>query len=90
MKELKLKNFMEDVVFQILDEILMEKKDFCSCERCKMDIAAIALNHLPPKYTVTESGEVFTKVELLSQQFRADALVEILKAIEIVSRKPHH
>lgn len=90
MKTLKLKNFMEDVVIQILDEILTEKKDFCNCERCRLDIMAIALNHLPPKYTVTEEGEVFTKIQLLSQQFRADAMVEIVKAIEIVSKNPHH
>ena len=80
---------MEDVVFSLLDALINEK-DACNCERCRYDIAAIALNNLPPKYVVTESGEVFAKTQLLNQQFKTNAVVEILKAIEIVRNNPHH
>ncbi|MCG0274966.1 MAG: late competence development ComFB family protein [Thermosediminibacteraceae bacterium] len=88
-KKLYLKNYMEDVVFSFLDGLIREKKG-CTCERCRYDIAAIALNNLSPKYIVTESGEVFAKTQLLSQQFKTDTVVAILKAIEIVSKNPHH
>lgn len=88
-KKLCLKNYMEDVVFSLLDELIKEK-NACACERCKYDIAAIALNNLPPKYVVTESGEVYAKTQLLNQQFRTNAVVEILKAIEVVRNNPHH
>jgi len=88
--KIKLHNFMEYVVFEILESISKERNDFCKCERCKLDIAAIALNNLRPHYTVTEEGEVYAKVQMLIQQFKTDAIIEILKAIEIVSRNPHH
>ena len=45
------KNYMEDAVEATLDEIL-EWKDTCRCERCRSDVKALALNHLPPKYVV--------------------------------------
>ncbi|TYP51619.1 late competence development ComFB family protein [Thermosediminibacter litoriperuensis] len=88
-KKFNLKNYMEDVVFSFLDE-LIKGKQVCTCERCRYDIAAIALNHLPAKYVVTEQGEVFAKTQLLSQQFKTDAVVELLKAIDIVCKNPHH
>lgn len=88
-KRLYLKNYMEDVVFSLLEELIREK-NVCECERCKYDIAALALNNLPPKYVVTESGEIFAKTQLLNQQFKTNAVVEILKAIEIVKNNPHH
>lgn len=84
-----LKNQMEDVVFLIMDEVLKDK-NICKCNRCRMDIAAIALSHLPPKYVVTHEGEVYAKTDLLSGQFRTDVIIELLKAIEIVSKSPHH
>nr|PZN04786.1 MAG: competence protein ComFB [Bacillota bacterium] len=88
-KKLYLKNYMENVVFLLLDELLKEK-GACTCERCRHDVAAIALNHLPPKYVVSETGEVYAKTEILNQQFRTNAVVEILKAIEVVQKNPRH
>jgi competence protein ComFB len=88
-EEFKLKNCMEDVVFIFLDEII-KNKDVCKCERCKLDIASIALNNLPTKYAVTQRGEIYAKAEMLSDQFRTNVIVELLKAIEIVSSRPHH
>lgn len=87
--EFKLKNYMENVVFRLLEEIIQDK-EICKCKRCKLDIASIALNNLPTKYVVTEQGEVYAKAEMLSEQFRTNVIVELLKAIEIVSSRPHH
>lgn len=86
---LKLKNYMEDIVFLILDELIRDK-NVCKCERCRMDIAAIALNHLPGKYVVTEKGEVYAKTDLLSRQFKTDVVIQLINAIDIVSKNPHH
>jgi competence protein ComFB len=86
---LKLKNYMEDIVFQLLDEML-EEKQFCKCDRCRLDVAAITLNHLPTKYVVTEEGEIYAKSDILSSQFRTDVIIQILNAMEIVSKHPHH
>lgn len=87
--ELKLKNYMEDVVALLLDELIRDR-DVCKCELCRLDMMAIALNNLPPKYIVTRKGEVYAKTDLLSRQYRTDVIIQLLKAMEIVSKNPHH
>lgn len=85
-----LKNYMEDAVFQVLDGILASRTDVCKCARCRLDIAAIALNNLPPRYVVTEKGEVLVKVQQLHHQFEADVIPVILDAIDHVVANPRH
>ncbi len=85
----QLKNFMEDVVLSLMQDIL-EDIDVCKCDKCFMDIAAIALNSLPPKYIVTEKGELYSKVETLKQQFEVDIIAAITKAAVLVKRNPRH
>ncbi len=83
-------NFMEETVRRSLDEMLMEPnyRDLQLDEKAKLDVLAYALNHLPPKYVVTERGHLFTRVEEMRQQFRTDILVELSKAIEKVRSNP--
>lgn len=87
--QLKLKNYMENIVFLLMDELIQDR-DICKCKHCRLDIAAIALNNLPAKYIVTTEGEVYAKIDLLSRQFRTDVIIQLLDAIEIVSKNPHH
>jgi competence protein ComFB len=81
---------MEDIVFDILEKLLSEIKDTCKCEKCKLDIASLALNRLSPKYVVTQRGMVYTKLETLALQSKADVLRETTKAIEVVKKNPRH
>lgn len=85
----KLKNFMEEVVSRKIDS-LMSIMNICRCDKCKMDIMAIALNDLPPKYVVTDTGELYTKVRELEQQFEVDVETAIVKAALFVSKHPKH
>ncbi len=85
-----IKNYMEEAVQNTMDEILAHREDICKCERCLMDIKALALNHLPPKYVVTRKGYVYTKVNELINQFRADITVAVTRAIRVVREKPRH
>lgn len=87
---MKLYNHMEKAVLNILDRILESQDNLCRCEKCRLDIAAIALNNLPSKYVVTNKGELYTKVQEMEIQFEADIIREITKAIEIVSKNPRH
>ena len=48
------------------------------------------MNNLKPLYFTSEKGEVYNKLNELEIQFGADVLRELIKAIEIVSKKPHH
>ncbi len=87
---MQLKNCMESAVANLLDDAIKDM-DICKCERCRYDIQAIALNHLPPRYAVTEEGEVYARIdEFFISQYRADIILEIIKAAEIVSRNPNH
>lgn len=85
----KLKNYMEDVVAHKTDEIL-KIMNICKCEKCRYDIMAIALNDLPPRYVVTDKGELFTKVRELEQQFEVDVETAVIKAAVFVGKSPRH
>lgn len=47
---MEFRNYMEELVICVLDEILARQEIGCKCQRCRLDIAALALNNLPPKY----------------------------------------
>lgn len=84
------KNYMEIVVDNILKNVLLDYDSMCKCEKCCEDIKAIALNNLKPIYVVTQAGNVYAKVNELEIQFSADVIKELVKAISIVSKNPHH
>jgi len=41
-----------DKVLYYLDKMLSESDKYCRCNRCRMDVIALALNTLPPHYFV--------------------------------------
>lgn len=85
----QIKNYMEEIVYNQMKEILTDI-NMCKCEKCLMDVAAIALNDLPPKYIVTEKGELYSKINALSQQFEVDVVSAVTKAAILVKRRPRH
>lgn len=88
-KSSEISNYMEILVEQELDSMI-EKMGVCKCERCRLDIKALALNSLSPKYIVTGNGKLYTKISLLQQQFEVDVLSAITKAILVVKEHPRH
>lgn len=87
---LLLSNYMEGFVKRNVDEQFKLRKDICTCKRCKMDCVAYALNHLPPKYVVSDRGHIFTKLKEMEVQFNADVTREVYKAIEFVKGHERH
>ncbi|MDR7856133.1 late competence development ComFB family protein [Tissierella sp.] len=85
-----LHNLIEDEVSKVLHKVLPQMDVKCTCEKCQMDIAAVALNNLTPNYVVTEQGYAYAKANNLNQQFNADVLAAVTKAIEIVGNNPKH
>jgi competence protein ComFB len=83
-------NYMEEVTEEVLDNILPTQKDLCKCEHCRLDIIALALNRLPPKYVVTTLGRAHTKLEATKAQFRVDITTELVNAIKVVKNNPRH
>ena len=84
-----LKNYMEDCVIDLVENI-MGGMGVCTCDKCKMDVTAIALNALPAKYVVTRKGHLYTKLFVLQQQFNVDIISAITKATVVVAERPRH
>lgn len=66
-----------------MNRFLRDRYRVCSCPRCRSDIAALALNYLPPHYYVDpdpeqEIGSPWVMVE-----------VAVSEAIERVSERPY-
>jgi len=86
---LALSNFMERLVREKVDSII-KSVGMCGCEQCRLDVMALALNALPPKYVVTEKGEIYTRLDGMREQIAADVVRELTKAAEVVSGNPRH
>ena len=87
---MKIQNYMEDVVADELEWLCAERDDVCKCNKCKLDIMVWALNRLSPKYVITDRGRFYTKLKEQEIQFKADVVKELTKAIDFVSKHPHH
>ena len=90
LRKLDVKNFMEDAVFNELKSSLANHKDACYCQKCLADVCSIALNKLPTKYYSTISGETYSRVETLGNQFKIDIIIALNEAIENVKNSPRH
>ena len=86
---MELKNSMEEFGERYMDGVLKEL-DMCTCQKCRFDVMAIALNNLPPLYTVTRNGALFNKVKSMESQSGAKIISEITKAAKIVMKDAKH
>ena len=87
--DLKVKNIMEDFVFEKIDKIV-DSLGCCTCPKCKSDIAAYVLNNIQPKYVASERGELYSKSAELNLNSNTDILMRIVSASEVIKEKPRH
>ncbi len=87
---MKLKNYMENLVDDALAKILPTIPDACGCDRCKLDMMALALNNLPPRYIVAERGLTRVTLEAATAQFESDVLYAVNQAIQLIAMRPRH
>lgn len=85
----ELKNYMEEIVRHQVKDVLKDI-DMCKCEKCLLDVAALALNDLKPKYIVSKKGELYSKLNILKEQFDVDVTAAITKAAMIVKKSTRH
>ena len=83
------KNIMENLVEEEFDRA-QGSLNCCTCEACRNDIMAYALNQLPPKYVATRKGEVYSKTFILRNQHYADIMAALAKGAKVVSDHPRH
>jgi hypothetical protein len=79
-------NVMERLVIEKLDSAL-SKFNSCKCDRCRQDIAAIALNKLPPKYVIIDKDEIDEYIKNSSSE---QVTSSIIQAIFTVRAHPRH
>lgn len=85
-----LKNYMEDVVIDLINDVWMNGAPICKCEKCKNDVINLTLNRLPPKYCSSLTGEMWTRLAFLEGQNIADVLAVIAESINIVNKNQRH
>lgn len=83
------KNIMEDVVEDQFDA-MKDSLDCCTCEQCRSDIIAYALNQLPSKYVVSQTGELISKLHNLERQKVTDVRRYLIEAAQLVKENPRH
>ncbi|MEM9101075.1 MAG: late competence development ComFB family protein [Pseudomonadota bacterium] len=88
-----LENLMEELVFEQLDAILHSVlKKMSDSPIAIQDVAAIALNNLPPRYCSSILDKNQPRPQLLKELENYKPLVhdKVLEAIDIVEANPHH
>lgn len=79
-------NVMENLVLKYVDSVI-QRFNVCSCDRCRRDICAYALNILPPRYAVVAASKIERVEEETPNKLIMDALI---KAAIQVRANPHH
>jgi competence protein ComFB len=87
----ELNNLMEKIVEQRLEELLAkDQSGLCRCSQCRLDVTALALNSLPPRYVVTDRGAAYAKANNLEIQLYVDVVAAVTKALQMVRQNPRH
>lgn len=88
--EIIVKNLTEELVDKQLNQLIKDS-GVCKCARCKADIRAIALNHLPTNYVATEKGALHVLADaLFSSQSQTNIIIAITQGINAVVQNPRH
>jgi hypothetical protein len=84
---MRLKNYNEDLVLETVKIVLRDRKDITPSSSFILDVAAYALNRIPPKYITSERG--FTR-EFIQEGGTAgeegERLLSVIELITLVNR----
>lgn len=84
-----LTNLMEETVMKKINQI-WSQTNFCKCEKCRLDVAAFALNRLPAKYVRSLEGALIHRFETETTQTDAEITSVVYNAIRRIGEDPHH
>lgn len=92
MSNIKLVNVTEEIVRGLVSFLLhgVEYQTFCHCEQCEMDVNAIALNALPPRYVASEKSRDAVYNQLNTPESIEEINKQIIHALHVVNRYPRH
>ena len=84
-------NALEELVRTTHEQLLKTHQEFCSCARCRDDVASFALNHARPRYVTGDSvGAAVTRVALEQDAAKAEIAVLVYDAMRKVAERPRH
>ena len=87
--EIVLFNVMEELVRYTVNEKI-GTMDMCTCEICRLNACAAALNSLPPRYVTTTRDNLLSYVPGEMLNYKTQVLVETTKALLQVKGHPPH
>lgn len=87
-RDMILVNVMEDLVLSKLDSTLA-RFNCCKCNKCKKDIAALALNKLTPRYMVMNEHDE-EKRRITEEEYGSAVTSALIQAILTVKKSPRH
>lgn len=87
----------EYIIFNVMQALVEDKADkyirmfgLCNCSRCRIDVVALALSNLPPKYVVAKPHELIPRLSIYEQKFSAAVVTQVMSACRKVLERPHH
>jgi competence protein ComFB len=89
-EKLRLHNYMQELLLEKLPHTMKVLRS-CQCERCQLDILAIAMNSLPTAYAVTtEDEDSLERIKKLRRDYEVKVTATLIKAIQQVKNEPRH
>ena len=82
-------NIMEEIVRAEARSII-NGMHMCTCEKCFIDVCAMALNSLTPRYVTTLKGSLFAQIEDLDPNEHVHVTMEVTRAAKKVKSAPQH
>lgn len=62
----------------------------CDCPRCRIDVIALALTNLPPKYVVAREHEMVPLLSVYEGKYNAAIVSQVMNACKMVMESPRH
>jgi len=86
-----LKNEAEELVLVELEKQLAGQGDeFCRCNECVVDMAAIALNAIKPLYRFSLLGTLYAAQAMSEQSYAESVHQAVAQAVDKVHKNPAH
>ncbi len=80
---MRLKNYNEDLVLETVKIVLKDREDIHPTRSFTLDVAAYALNRIPPKYITSERG--FTREFVQGTNGNGDDGQKLINVIELIT-----
>ena len=71
-------------------EKYMKMFGMCTCNRCRIDVIALALSNLPAKYVVAKPKDMIPRLSMYEAKYSAAVITQVMKACKKVIELPHH